>query len=342
VKGVTGEQMVSIMTALQRLSGRTSSNIFVNILPADVAARRATLIDIIWSGNGYPSTGVDSIESDVTDPLSSSASNLLRVDKLTINMDDNDGNFVMSCTPRIWYPAVEDANGKLVVLHYGHNGAAPSPDENWNADTSYIATINALIEAGYTVIGVQMSGGTATHNTYPDPTATLHYMKFLLEPVVRVINEYASGFDALYMVGKSGGGWTTVLMAAIDTRIKRSIEVAGTYPLTTPETSRDWEQLLPGIQTKLVAGTSPRLLDYQDFYMMALDGGRRQLQLHNVNDSCCFDLAGYEAGYDYAPALTTLAGSYGGTWTQVWDDTHSDHIISALGRSLMLEFFSAV
>ena len=38
-------------------------------------------------------------------------------------------------------------------------------------------------------------------------------------------------FDSYYMMGISGGGWTTVLYSAIDDRISQSYSVAGTYPI---------------------------------------------------------------------------------------------------------------
>ena len=40
------------------------------------------------------------------------------------------------------------------------------------------------------------------------------------------------------MVGLSGGGWTTNLIAALDDRIKYSFNVAGPFPYTTELESR--------------------------------------------------------------------------------------------------------
>ena len=77
------------------------------------------------------------------------------------------------------------------------------------------------------------------------------------------------------MIGISGGGWTTTLCAAIDTRIKHSYPVAGTLPIyLRSECFRNWgdyEQSLPGL------------------YMMGSNStGRKQFQILNQYDECCF------------------------------------------------------
>src|SRR5205085_148225 len=59
-------------------------------------------------------------------------------------------------------------------------------------------------------------------------------MKFFLEPVAVCVN-YALARDRkmrdVTMIGLSGGGWTTTLYAAVDTRVRLSIPVAGSLPL---------------------------------------------------------------------------------------------------------------
>ena len=57
-------------------------------------------------------------------------------------------------------------------------------------------------------------------------------LEYLISPVITMIN-YSKGknFDDITMIGISGGGWTTTLTAAVDTRIKFSFPVAGSYPM---------------------------------------------------------------------------------------------------------------
>lgn len=54
-------------------------------------------------------------------------------------------------------------------------------------------------------------------------------IKFYLEPVVLTINLALSklGYKRVLMIGKSGGGWTTTLAAALDPRIALSFPIAG-------------------------------------------------------------------------------------------------------------------
>ena len=57
---------------------------------------------------------------------------------------------------------------------------------------------------------------------------------YFIEPVVLSINHaLALGYDPhrIYLMGKSGGGWTTTLAAAVDPRITVSFPIAGSVPL---------------------------------------------------------------------------------------------------------------
>ena len=59
-------------------------------------------------------------------------------------------------------------------------------------------------------------------------------MRYFLEPVVLAVN-YAVNvlkYKHIAMVGLSGGGWTTTIAAAIDSRITLSMPIAGSMPKT--------------------------------------------------------------------------------------------------------------
>ncbi len=285
---------------------------------SDVATMRTSLISRIWTGDGYPSAGATSTATGVSDPLTSSSSNLSRVDQLTINCG---GGF--TSTPYVWRPTT--SINKLLLHHNGH-----STNFEDGAQGDYI---RAAIDAGYTVVGFTMIGGgsTTTHNTYPTPTGLLNYLRYFLEPVARAMNELSAGFSTTFMSGLSGGGWQTTLAAALDTRIKRSVPFAGAFPLFIYEPSRDWEQFLPGIND---------LVDFQDLFVMACDGSRRQMDSHNTTDACCFYRSQYDT-YPYAGAVASRASTAGGTWSQYWDSTHSLHQISSAGRTQIFSFLSA-
>lgn len=163
-----------------------------------------------------------------------------------------------------------------------------------------------------------------------------HPLRLFLEPVLQSINfAIADGhYDTISMVGLSGGGWTTVLYSALDTRIQNSFPVAGTTPLyiksyTSPDTNfEDWgdyEQVHPDLISRVT---------YQELYVMATDNGRYQLQIQNKYDPCCN--AG-EANRHYASAVSGRAELLGGHWQQIIDDTHYEHAISDYARDVIIQ-----
>jgi PhoPQ-activated pathogenicity-related protein len=116
------------------------------------------------------------------------------------------------------------------------------------------------------------------------------------------------------MMGLSGGGWTTTLAAALDERIEASFPVAGSLPLNirTGESVGDWEQMLPGIS---------HLVSYEDLYVMATSSGRRQMQVLNLHDPCCF-------ASDGAAYRDEVSAATGGQWSLFVDEQQRTHDIS--------------
>jgi hypothetical protein len=57
-------------------------------------------------------------------------------------------------------------------------------------------------------------------------------IRYFIEPVVLSINYAVTlGYETILMMGKSGGGWTTTIAAAVDPRISVSFPIAGSVPL---------------------------------------------------------------------------------------------------------------
>lgn len=169
-------------------------------------------------------------------------------------------------------------------------------------------------------------------------------MAFFLEPVVQVTNELLARHpnkNGVLMIGLSGGGWTTQFSSALDPRIRCSIPVAGALPLYARPFSRgskgDSEQeYAPILGEEDTNGDG--ILDrptgvcswLEIFALGALspvDGpSRRQVQVVNFEDSCCFNGPVYQT---YSDRLTKkVAGIGGGSWDVYVDRSHKDHMIS--------------
>ena len=149
-----------------------------------------------------------------------------------------------------------------------------------------------------------------------------HPIKLFLEPVVEVLNyleEYYE-YELFSMVGISGGGWTTTIVSAIDTRIKLSFPVAGTVPifLRNSDDGIDWEQSVHDFY---------RIANNLELYVMGAHGKRRkQLQIVNYEDPCCF---GGRRMSLYRDAIRSRVSRLGVGEFDLFIDTKSDqHVVS--------------
>jgi hypothetical protein len=161
-------------------------------------------------------------------------------------------------------------------------------------------------------------------------------LTFFLEPVAVALNHAVAEYrpTSIQMIGLSGGGWTTTVYAAIDPRVTGSYPVAGSLPFYLRAGSRrrafslgGWEQneeMLPAFYG--IAG-------YLDAYVMAATGPRRrQLQVLNRFDPCCFSGVGHRS---YAAAVGHRAAVIGGRWDVLEDATHDQHTISPYALSVI-------
>src|SRR5262249_54058794 len=130
----------------------------------------------------------------------------------------------------------------------------------------------------------------------------------------------------IYMVGVSGGGWTTTVAAAIDPRILISVDVAGSLPLylrprggpcVKPGDAGDMEQYHPAFYA---------IADYLDLYVLGSAGrGRGHLQVLNQFAPWCFAGVGSRT---YEPILTEIIRGAGGRYALYLDSSHAFHQIS--------------
>lgn len=200
------------------------------------------------------------------------------------------------------------SNGRLMIYHDGHSstifmGAVPS-------------YLQYFVDRGYTVLALSMLGmdpkaPMPKPYVYHDDLAKLkHPLRPFLEPVAVGLNETLARhhYRSVSMMGLSGGGWTTTVYSAIDERIQRSYPVAGSYPLDlAPKNTGDFEQHDPRLMS---------IVGYRDLYAMAATNGRRQLQLLNEHDNCCFYGLGFR---QWQTPVGKVARRLGGRYS-VWLD----------------------
>jgi len=297
--------------------------------PQDIEAKRTALIELLWGKDAFPFEKLpDSVISAVNDSDFVSLTNLKRIDKLVIEMESGFNSLVYHFIP-------ENANGSAAIYHQGHGG-------KFNIG---INTIRAFLEKGYHVFAMSMPLLGMNRRPVVDTErygklilhshnqmillspAQGHPLKYFMEPVAAVSNyAWKFNFERLIMIGLSGGGWTTTLYAALDPRIDISYPVAGTLPhylrardFAGNGSMGDYEQRAPEIY---------KTANYPELYILGCSGAkRRQLQILNEFDACCFRGTGYKTYLDIIIERLALLGQ--GSFDIFLDSTHRLHQISA-------------
>ena len=250
----------------------------------DVAAKRRELIAFIWGAEGFPSAKQPSVDIGIPSPLAD-LQNLRAVNRLRFALDNGEENMAYQFVPRV-------QNRKVVIVHQGHACSLDDRVADPSVRDGVYGTIKALLADGYTVLAMFMPRHTpadcrpyGVHDEMFDVALpTGNAVKFFLEPTAVALNYLkAQGYTDFSMTGLSGGGWTTTLYAAIDPTIRQSFPVAGSIPLyLRPQSALagDTEQVLPELY---------RIAGYLDLYVMGAAGhNRRQVQILNRRDDCCF------------------------------------------------------
>jgi hypothetical protein len=298
---------------------------------ADFEVKRQDIIDHIWKGAGLPAHRAAEIVRNVLPPISN-IPGLSSVDSIRIVMGDLE-SYVSWFRPQV-------SNGRLVLYHAGHSHAL--------GEIGADALIRRLVSYGFDVLGFMMPGlGPNTplpdsdgpqHNVFAtEETDTFSPLVYFIDPVPIAINTVLDerSFTDITMIGISGGGWTTTLAAAVDMRISTSFPIAGTLPLflrtmpcSNPFENGDWEQYQAALW---------KSVDYTQLYVLGASGvGRRQVQVLNQYDSCCFWGVRYQV---YEQVVADTVGNAGPGKFEVWLDssTRNQHVISSWTQQRIIE-----
>jgi hypothetical protein len=298
--------------------------------------KREAIIRYIWGEAGFPRAKPAAIEKNATSPVKD-LKNVAGVETFTIRMEADQENTTHHFLPR-------RKNGRLIVLQHGH--ACTFDDAQDPRGAGMANAIDMLLGEGYAVLAAYMPHmrpgdcRTVPHAQMFDlPVTSGSPLKFFLEPVAISLNELKGRYKEVHMAGLSGGGWTTTLYAAVDPSIRYSFPVAGTIPLylRTGGSVGDKEQYLEEFYS--IAG-------YPDLYLLGAYGaGRKQIQILNRRDDCCFGEAQHKTartGLEYEPALRVYEkkvqqalGTLGRFRLEI-DDGAPRHMISADAVRIML------
>jgi len=316
----------------------------------DLIEKRDKLVDYIWMGDGFPSRFPDNVDMNISPNGYQDIKNLERIDSFTINMDFGkyeDKIFLskdseMNSISYLFTPTV--SNKKLIIYHQGH------AEQDFLEDKS---KISEFLNHGYSVLMLSMPGkgmnnepileferfGKLRLNSHNHfnliDNEYFHPLKFFVEPIIVSLNYIEQNFDYddYYMVGLSGGGWTTTLTSALDHRISKNYSIAGSFPLYLKSDRLnfgDYEQSKPELYS---------IATYEELYIMSsFYTDQHSVQIFIYNDPCCFQAELYEKfpyGDVIQDQLDILGG--GGKFSVFLDNSTSVHEVSDHALSLILD-----
>ena len=295
---------------------------------SDIDQKRNFLTEFFWNIGSLQSLEdklqLPEVESDISDSRYNNFQNLLRIDRLTVEME-----YGINSVSYLFIP--EQSNEKLILYHQGHGG-----DFILGKDT-----IQFFLDRNFTVLAstmplvgmnnqpvVEIDGLGKMKLISHDQLSLLETnnfnpMKLFLDPIRINLNFLDKEYDfkRYSMIGLSGGGWTIVVYSAIDERISDSFSVAGSMPFYLRVNDRDigdYEQTNIDLY---------EVTNYLELYVLSAYGdGRKHIQIFNKNDPCCFSGNGYET---YEFIIKDKISQLGKGNFQVFvDDTHNEHKIS--------------
>ncbi len=297
--------------------------------------KRISLINFIWKHDMLQFDKLPNyIEQNFHDNRFSKLNNLEKIEKIKISMD-----YGINSTAYHFIP--KESNNKLVIYHQGHDGDFINGKETieflLNNNYSVLAFSMPLLEPNNQPL-IELSNFGIVKFTSHDDFKFLESEKFspilfFVEPIVISLNHIENNYyyDEINMVGISGGGWTTVLTAALDTRISKSYPVAGSVPMylrfNNIKNMGDYEQMTPDLY---------RISGYLDLYILGSVGeNRKQLQIFNENDPCCFSGNGFKTYETIVKNSVNLFDS--GEFEIILDENNKKHSISNESLRKILE-----
>jgi hypothetical protein len=301
---------------------------------SDILNKKEMLIEYIWSDNSLPSFLPINHTTNITDELSN-LKNLDRIDSFTVQMD-----YGMNSISYLFL--ANNSNNRLIIYHQGDDSQSSGNFDNHSFEEDR-KIIQHFLNANYSVLIFSMVG----HGMNNEPSVELdnlgnihlnsheHFVlletekfkpiKFFIEPVIITLNQIDIdySFDSYNMVGKNEGGWSTIVISALDDRIKNSYAVASSFPLWMSPIEKNfggYEHHLPSFY---------QIANYLELYIMSAYGNERSITLfYNEFDPCCFSGDLYQK-YPFADVVKPKLKSLGnGEFNVLIDKNQTENIIS--------------
>jgi hypothetical protein len=301
---------------------------------SDILNKKEILIEYIWSDDSLPSFLPINYTTNITDELSN-LKNLDRIDSFTVEMD-----YGMNSISYLFL--ANNSNNKLIIYHQGDDSQSSGNFDNHSFEEDRRIIQNFLNE-NYSVLIFSMVGhgmnnepelefdnlGTIRLNSHEHfvllETEKFQPIKFFLEPVIVTLNQIDIdySFNSYDMIGKNEGGWSTIVISALDHRINNSYAISSSFPLWMSPNEKNfggYEHHLPSFY---------QIANYLELYIMSSYGDGRSLTLfYNEFDPCCFTGDLYEK-YPFADIVKTKLKSLGyGEFNVFIDKNQTENIIS--------------
>ena len=185
----------------------------------DLDYKKTSLIKYIWK-NQMPTKLPANIEENFIDDNFRDVKNLQQIDKITIEMEHGINSIAYLFIPY-------ESNNKLIIYHQGHGGDFLLGKN----------TIQFFLKNGYSIIAFNMplKGMNnqpvietsdfgpikfISHKQFPLlESSKFSPIKYFVEPIFLSLNyiDEHYDYDNYYMVGISGGGWTTIVYSRFAT-----------------------------------------------------------------------------------------------------------------------------
>lgn len=281
----------------------------------EALAARERIVRFLWAG-GLPTRAPDVVEPGAVSPAYDDWPNLASATRLVIHQADTIDSVAYHFVPR-------NRIGRAIVNQAGHDTGA--------LDEHNLRVAKRLVSAGFDVLNTRMVRSLLpqddAHTFAPNTTSEKHGLAYFLEPQVVGITYLRSVYPDIpvAMTGRSGGGWTTDWVSAIDPRITAAYPCCGSLPLLLrrPEEYSDWEQRTAEVYGSNLADprTSPMLVNYSELYALgAIGPGRQVVQIVNPDDGCCFN-GDRRSGYVDNVRATVASVGLGGRYDSILDLT---------------------